>query len=159
MIYIFAGIFFVLFLLNHTDSRKGPIAALFFWTNLMNCFTTFGGINFYLIGMVPPAVIILSCLQNSQRNWSMVICGIMTSCILINFLGMINFSYLDVDSGYFLYERAIYLTTIAEIAVLLVMPTRLLDGYFTDSVERIRKYFSGFLSIGINCSPYLARVL
>ena len=53
---------------------------------------------------------------------------------------------------------AIMLTTFAEIAVLLAMSTRVLDGYFTDSLGRVRQYLAKLLSFGINCNPYLARV-
>ena len=155
---LFASIFFILFIINSNDERKADIASLFFWVNLLNCFTDFQGINFYLMAIIPTALIILVCLQNSQRNWSMVICGIMTSCIFINILGMINFSYLEIDSGFDLYERATYLTTIAEITVLLAMPTRLLDGYVTDNFKRIREYLSRHLFIRFNNYPHLQRV-
>lgn len=82
----------------------------------------------------------------------------MTSCIFINILGMINFSYLEIDSGFDLYERATYLTTIAEITVLLAMPTRLLDGYVTDNFKRIREHLSRHLFIRFNNYPHLQRV-
>ena len=71
---------------------------------------------------------------------------------------MINATYFELNSGYYLYERAIMLTTFAEIAVLLAMSTRLLDGYFTDSTRRVWQYFARLLSFGINCNPYMARV-
>lgn len=158
MVWLFSAVYFVLLFLNRKDYRKAEIAALFAIINFIDCFILLEGINAYLISMIPPAITILFCLYHSKRNWSLLVSLIMTSCIFINFLGMINASYLELNSGFYLYERAIMLTTFAEIAVLLAMSTRLLDGYFTDSVERVRQYTARLLSFGINCNPYLARV-
>lgn len=158
MIWLLSAVYFALLFLNRKDYRKAEIAALFAIINFIDCFILLEGINAYLISMIPPAITILFCLYHSRRNWSLLVSLIMTSCIFINFIGMINASYFELNSGYYLYERAIMLTTFAEIALLLAMSTRLLDGYFTDSVERVRQYTARLLSFGINCNPYLARV-
>lgn len=154
---IIVCVFFSLFVLNYRDEVKSEIAALFFWVALFGHFSNFEGVNFYLMGMIPPAIVILFCLQNSHKNWSLVICGIMTSCISINFLGMINYIGFQFDRGYSLYEGATYLTTFAEIVVLLVMPSRLIDGYFTDNLGGIRQYFAGLLSVSVDHNPRLQR--
>ena len=158
MVWLFSAVYFALLFLNRNDFRKAEIAALFAIINFIDCFILLEGINAYLISMIPPAITILFCLYHSKRNWSLLVSLIMTSCIFINFLGMINATYFELNSGYYLYERAIMLTTFAEIAVLLAMSTRLLDGYFTDSTRRVWQYFARLLSFGINCNPYMARV-
>ena len=158
MVWLFSAVYFALLFLNRKDFRKAEIAALFAIINFIDCFILLEGINAYLISMIPPAITILFCLYHSKCNWSLLVSLIMTSCIFINFLGMINATYFELNSGYYLYERAIMLTTFAEIAVLLAMSTRLLDGYFTDSTRRVWQYFARLLSFGINCNPYMARV-
>jgi len=158
MIWAFSAVYFALLFLNRKDFRKAEIAALFAIINFIDCFILLEGINAYLISMIPPAITILFCLYHSRRNWSLLVSLIMTSCIFINFLGIINASYFDLNSGYYLYERAIMLTTFAEIAVLLAMSTRVLDGYFTDSLGRIRQHLARLLSFGVNYSPYMARI-
>jgi len=150
-------VFFLLFLLNYRDEVKAEIAALFFWLALLGEYSEFGGINFYLIGMAAPAVVILFC-NRTHRNWSLLVSLIMTSSILINFIGMLWYMGFPIHDGESLYMRATYLTTFAEIAVLLIMPSRLLDGYFTDNLRRVRQYFAGLLSVSVDHNPRLQRV-
>lgn len=158
MIWLLSAVYFALLFLNRKDYRKAEIAALFAIINFIDCFILLEGINAYLISMIPPAITILFCLYHSRRNWSLLVSLIMTSCILINFLGMINTSYLELNSGYYLYEHAIMLTTFAEIIILLVMPSRLLDGYFTDSVQRSLGRIARLLSADFNHNSRLQRV-
>ena len=158
MVWLFSAVYFVLLFLNRKDYRKAEIAALFAIINFIDCFILLEGINAYLISMIPPAITILFCLYHSRRNWSLLVSIIMAVCIFVNFIGMINASYFELNSGYYLYERAIMLTTFAEIAVLLAMSTRVLDGYFTDSLGRVRQYLARLLSFGVNYNPYMARV-
>ena len=158
MVWLFSAVYFALLFLNRKDYRKAEIAALFAIINFIDCFILLEGINAYLISMIPPAITILFCLYHSKRNWSLLVSLIMTSCIFINFLGMINASYFELNSGFYLYERAIMLTTFAEIAVLLAMSTRVLDGYFTDSLQRSLGRIARFLSADFNHNSRLQRV-
>ena len=91
MIYLLAGTFFLICVINLRDPIKAAVAALFFLASLLNLMPPLDGISYYLLGMVPPAIIILTSIKLSKRNWSLAVCCLMAFCILANFLGMINF--------------------------------------------------------------------
>lgn len=133
---LYAFIFGLLYLMNNNDPRKGSIALIFFILHIVNVFLVSKDVNFYQYAIYPPFFIALISLSLSLRNWSLAICGIMTSCIFINILGRLNFEHLNSDVGYMLYSCATLLTGFAEIGVLWAMSYGKLDGYFNDYLAK-----------------------
>jgi len=136
MIYAIAYFFIVATWLNRKDRIKYAVASSFAVIQLLNVFETFDGLDYYKTNIAANAILILLTLSLSRRNWSLNLSLVLLVSTLLNVIGMINMGTLRSERLLDLIYYSSYLTTFAELAVLVLMINGM-DGYLADS-SRLR---------------------
>lgn len=159
MIWVIAYIFTLLAVINWHDPVKFKVALSFAVIHILNPLVDFQGIAFYYSAIGACIILLLYPLMVSQRNWVLAFAITLTSCMSVNLLGIINYErwHSDVIGNFIDYAN--YLTTAIEMVILLCMANGKLDGYYTDSLERMGQHPFWHIFTRINPKLYLSKVV
>jgi len=156
---IWAYLFTVLALLNYRDSVKFNTALSFALVHWISYGANFDGVAFYFSAIGACIALLLYPLMASQRNWVLALSGILLLCTSVNLLGIVNFELWHSQKIGDVIDFSNYLTTALEMVVLACMANGQLNGYYPDTLGRIRQYPVWDIFTGFNLKIHLPKAV
>lgn len=141
MTWLIASLFVFMAILNRKDKVKSYTAVTFAIIHLFNCVTTFEYFNFFYANIFASLSLLLYPSLVSRRDWAFLLGIILTSCILVDFIGIINLQLWEsykIGQGIYVLK---YITTTAELVVLALMANGRLNGYILNNQAKRIQHF------------------
>ena len=158
MTWFIAYCFAVAAFINRNDSRKYLVASSFAVIHFINIFETFDGLAYYYTNIASIFTLALITLSVSRRDWALSLSLVFILSTLINVLGIINLEAWQNQGMLSALYYLSYLTTFAELVVLVMMVNGL-NGYMADNTRiRNRKYSFRDLATLFNSEIHLGEV-
>jgi len=159
MIWVISGVFVLLTFLNRRDSVKFRTSLSFAVIHLLNTVISFYGIAFYYSAIGSSIILLLYPLMSSQRNWVILLAIILTLCISVNLLGIINYELWNIKAISSFIDVSNYMTTVLEMIVLASVVNGNFNGYYTDTIKRMGQHSVWGVPTRINYKLYISKII
>ena len=127
-------------ILNVNDPIKFKAAVMFTAAAYLDTIVTFQEANwFYYTGFASISLLVYTFLVSGSK-WSLILSSILLCSVFVSLLGLVNFNTWHYPWGNYLLNYSLVATTL-ELAVLVVMPTRILNRDVTGYLGEQRKSF------------------
>lgn len=157
MIWVIAGLFVLVAILNRKDTVRFYTAITFAIIHLFNCIITFEQFNFFYANIFASLSLMLYPSLTSEKDWAWCLGIILTSCICADFIGILNLQLWESIQIGGLLDTFKYFTTTMELVVLVLMANGRLNRYTINDLKNGGKYSVWNLFARTNNIAYLER--